>query len=506
MQQGMFKYIKNDLPASIVVFLVALPLCLGIALASGTPMLSGIIAGIVGGIVVGIASGSALGVSGPAAGLVAIVISSIKLLGSWDAFLLAGVIAGIFQLIAGFLRGGIIAYYFPSSVIKGMLAGIGIIIIFKQIPHLLGHDVSPIILMEPNGHIEIARIEDALHFVNPGIIILSVLSLSIMLVWEKILAKKHIIFEIIQAPLVVVIMGIIFSLLCDNKLVNFTLKPSELVQLPSFSDIKELFGHLTFPDFSQITNWNVYKVSIIIALIASLETLLCVEATDKLDPHKQVTPTDRELKAQGLGNIISCFLGGLPITQVIVRSSANIAFGAKTKLSTILHGVFLLLTVITLPALLNKIPLASLATILVIVGYKLTTPVLFKQIYQKGWEQFLPFLVTIAGIVLSDLLFGITIGFSTAIFIILRHHYLNSHDILKIRTKKNTEYYLSLAEEVSFLNKGSIIHELKNIPKNTTVIIDGTHSKIIDPDVKEVIYNFVLSAKTKNIEVELRGI
>ncbi|ASQ46545.1 SulP family inorganic anion transporter [Legionella clemsonensis] len=506
MNHNVFAHLKNDLFASLVVFLVALPLCLGIALASNAPLFSGIIAGVIGGIVVGIASGSALGVSGPAAGLVAIVISSLELLGSWETFLLAGVIAGLLQLLTGYLRGGIIAYYFPSSVIKGMLAGIGIIIILKQIPHLLGHEVSSSILMEPDGDFNITRLKDTVASINPGVILISVISLFLMVLWEKVLMKKYKIFEILQAPLVVVIIGILLSTLYEQKLFPFMLEPSELVQLPEFSGPGELLNHVTLPDFSQLTNWNVYKVAIVIALIASLETLLCVEATDKLDPHKRVTPTDRELKAQGLGNILSSFIGGLPITQVIVRSTANITFGAKTKLSTILHGVFLLLCVVTIPAVLNKIPLASLASILVIIGYKLATPVVFKQMYRLGWEQFLPFLVTIAGIIMRDLLFGITLGFSLALFIILRHHYLNSHDFFKIRTQKDTKYYLHLAEQVSFLNKGSIIHELKQLPKGVTVVIDGSDSKIVDPDVKEVIHHFVLSAKTRDIKVELRGV
>ncbi|KTD22651.1 sulfate transporter [Legionella lansingensis] len=504
MKQRLFIHLKNDLPSSIVVFFVALPLCLGIALASNTPLFAGIIAGIIGGIVVGLASGSALGVSGPAAGLVAIVISSVESLGSWEAFLLAGVIAGVLQLIAGFLRGGIIAYYFPSAVIKGMLTGIGIIIILEQIPHLLGHDVTP--LLTSNGELGISGIREALDYVNPGIVLISILSLLIFFLWEKVLTKKHKFFEIIQAPLVVVILGITLNWFYEHRLMEFALERSALVQLPKFSKISELFQYLTLPDFSLITNFAIYKVAIVIALIASLETLLCVEAVDKLDPHKRITPTDRELKAQGLGNIISCFIGGLPITQVIVRSSANVAFGAKTKLSTILHGFFLFICVVSIPEILNKIPLASLASILIIIGYKLAKPGLFKQMYKMGWEQFVPFIVTIVGIVFNHLLFGITLGFSVAIFIILRHHFLNSHDLIKIKARTKNQYLLKLAEEVSFLNKGSIINELKNIPEDTDVIIDGSKSKMIDHDIKEVIQNFILNAKTKNIKVKLIGI
>ncbi|HCX3516664.1 TPA: SulP family inorganic anion transporter [Legionella pneumophila] len=506
MKRGLFVHLKHDLPASIVVFFVALPLCLGIALASHVPLFSGIIAGVIGGVVVGFISGSALGVSGPAAGLVAIVITSVETLGSWEAFLLAGVIAGILQLIAGFLRGGIIAYYFPSSVIKGMLTGIGIIIVLKQIPHLLGHDVTPLLLSMSDGELDINDIREALDDINPEVVIISIVSLLTLIFWEKVLVKKHKLFEMIQGPLVVVILGIALNLFYEHRLTSFSLDPSELVQLPKFNKASELFNYLTVPDFSLITHLKIYKIAILIALIASLETLLCVEAVDKLDPYKRVTSTDRELKAQGVGNILSCLIGGLPITQVIVRSSANVAFGAKSKLSAILHGLLLFICVISIPEILNEIPLASLASILIIIGYKLAKPALFKQMYKMGWEQFVPFLITIIGIIFSDLLFGITLGFSVAIFIILRHHFLNSHDIIKIRGKNKTQYCLKLAEEVTFLNKGSIINELKNIPEGAEVIIDGSRSKIIDHDIKEVFQNFILNSKTKNIQVKLIGI
>lgn len=504
MTKGIFAHAKHDLQASMVVFLVALPLCLGIALASEAPMFSGIIAGVIGGVVVGIASGSALGVSGPAAGLVAIVLSARESLGSWEAFLLAGFIAGILQVIGGFLRGGIIAYYFPSAVIKGMLSGIGIIIILKQIPHLLGHDVSPLLTELTNGRLEFFHIEEAFDHINPGVVVISIISLTTMVLWERITAKGHKVFEILQAPLLVVLFGLLLAWLYEHQWLPFSLEPSELVQIPEFQKIADLTHALTLPDFSQLANLEVYRIAVVVALVASLETLLCVEATDKLDPHKRVTPANRELKAQGLGNMLSCLIGGLPITQVIVRSSANITFGAKTKLSAILHGVFLLVCVLAIPELLNRIPLAALAAILVIIGYKLANPAVFKQVYRMGWEQFLPFIITIIGIVASDLLFGIGIGFAVAVFIILRHNYLNSHDT-KIFLEEGITYHMELAEEVSFLNKGSIIHDLKQIPPKATLIIDASRSKFIDSDVREVIDNFLKSAKTKDISIELRG-
>ncbi|WP_115332774.1 SulP family inorganic anion transporter [Legionella busanensis] len=503
MAKGIFTQAKYDLQAAIVVFLVALPLCLGIALASEAPMFSGIIAGIVGGIVVGMASGSALGVSGPAAGLVAIVLGAKETLGSWEAFLLAGLIAGILQIIAGFLRGGIIAYYFPSAVIKGILSGIGIIIILKQIPHLLGYDISPLLTDLTNG--KLSQIEDAFNNINPGVVIISIISLALMILWNQLIAKGYKIFKILQAPLMVVLLGLFFAWLYENKWLPFHLEAAELVQIPEFQKITDLADAITLPDFSQLSNLAVYRAAAVIALVASLETLLCVEATDKLDPHKRVTPTDRELKAQGLGNIISCLVGGLPITQVIVRSTANITFGAKTKLSTILHGTFLLVCILVIPTLLNHIPLASLAAILIIIGYKLASPSIFRQMYKMGWEQFLPFIITVIGIVFNDLLFGISIGFAVAIFIILRHNYLNSHDT-RIYIEKGITYHMELAEEVTFLNKGSIINDFKQIPPKATLIIDANRSKYIDNDVREVINNFLQSAKIKEISVKLRGI
>lgn len=503
MNNNLYANLKYDIPASIVVSFVALPLCLGIALASNAPLFSGIIAGIIGGILVGSASRSALGVSGPAAGLAAIVVSSLDVLGSWETFLLAGVMAGFLQLCAGYLRGGIIAYYFPSSVIKGMLSGIGILIVFKQIPHLLGNDVAPLITTHWEGYLDFELIKDSLNFINPGVVLISVISLLLMIVWEHILAKKHRFFALTPAPLLVIILGVVMSWAYDSGVFAFTLDRSELVQLPDISGPFELFHHFTYPDVSQLGNLMVYRVAIVIALVASIETLLCVEAADKMDPHKRITPTNRELKAQGLGNIVSCAIGGLPITQVIVRSSANITFGAKTKLSAILHGVFLLLCVVSIPGLLNKIPLASLATILVIIGYKLAKPALFKQMHQKGWEQFTPFIITILGIVFYDLLAGVFLGFAVAAFIILRHNYLYSHEILKVTTKNSVKYHINLAEDVSFLNKGSIIHELKRLPKGSIVTIDGSASKVIDSDVKEVIQDFIENAKTKDIEVKL---
>ena len=504
---NLFKEIKSDLPASIVVFFVAVPLCLGIALASGAPLFSGIIAGIVGGIIVGIASGSSLGVSGPAAGLAVIVLTSIATLGSWPAFLLAVVIAGIIQLALGFAKAGFIAYFFPSSVIKGMLTGIGLLIILKQIPHALGWDKDAEgddAFLQADGQNTFSEIGKALDFITPGAVLIAAISLAILILWDKVLIKKHKIFQLIQGPIVVVILGIVMNYLFKAGTLNFSLAEDQVVRLPVAKNLTEFFNQFTIPDFSAITNLEVWKIAIVLAIVASLETLLSVEATDKMDPNKRITPTNRELKAQGLGNIFSGLIGGLPVTQVIVRSSANISFGGKSKLSTILHGIFLLISAITIASVLNMIPLASLAAVLLMVGYKLAKPMLFKQMYKLGWEQFIPFLATVVGILLTDLLKGITIGMLFGIFYTLRHSYRNSHYMKeRVTTEDGHEvHHLVLAQEVSFFNKASVIKELEEIPENSKVIIDCSNSKSIAYDVVELIRDYRSNAKTKNITVE----
>lgn len=502
--------LKTDFPASIVVFFVALPLCLGIALASGAPLFSGVIAGIVGGIIVGIASGSPLGVSGPAAGLAVIVLTAIGSLGSFQTFLLAVVLAGVLQLILGFMKAGVIAYFFPSSVIKGMLSGIGLLIILKQIPHALGYDFEfegNDSFLLPDGSNTFTEIMSAFDFLTPGAVLISVISLAMLILWEKVLSKKHKIFQIIQGPVAVVLFGIVMFNLYKNGIFGLTLDSDQVVSLPVANGLADFVTYFTFPDFSQLNNLEVYKVAFVMAIVASLETLLCVEATDKLDPYKRVTPTNRELKAQGLGNMVSGLVGGLPVTQVIVRSSANIAFGAKTKLSAILHGVFLLISVITIAEYLNMIPLASLATILLIVGYKLAKPELFIQMYKLGWEQFVPFVVTVAAIILTDLLKGITAGLLVGIFFTLYHRYKYSHYIKDNVTSDGWKevHHMVLAEQVSFFNKADIIQSLEKIPENSKVIIDCTQTKVIEHDIQEVIDNYQLHAPLKGIEVELRN-
>ena len=508
----MFKTIKSDLPASIVVFFVALPLCLGIALASGAPLFSGLIAGIVGGIVVGALSGSKIGVSGPAAGLAAIVLTAIGTLGGYENFLVAVVLGGIIQLIFGLLKAGIIGYYFPSSVIKGMLTGIGIIIILKQIPHFFGYDAEPEgadSFFETSGENTFSAIWNIFDNVILGSMIVGFISLGILLLWSNVLAKKGKIFQIIQGPLVAVVVGIIFFAVTQSN-ETLAIAQSHLVSVPVPDDFDSFIGQFSFPNFSEITNPEVWVVAFTIALVASLETLLCVEATDKLDPEKNVTPTNRELLAQGTGNILSGLIGGLPITQVIVRSSANIQSGGKSKMSAIIHGFLLLISVILIPTLLNKIPLSVLAAILLIVGYKLAKPALFKKMYKLGWKQSVPFFVTVVGIVFTDLLVGIGLGLLVGIVVILLKSYQNSH-FLHIQDKSNGKHRIKmeLAEEVTFFNKGAILKELDSLPRDTYLEFDVTKTRYLDYDIVEILDDFAFKAKERNIDIKLiskRGI
>jgi MFS superfamily sulfate permease-like transporter len=498
--------IKADAPAGLVVYLVALPLCLGIALAStGRPdlLFSGIIAGIIGGVIVGGISGSQVGVSGPAAGLVVIVLTALQTLGSFEALLLATVIAGVIQLIAGFLRAGIIGYYFPSSVIKGMLAAIGLTLIMKEIPHALGYDKDfmgdeELLQIKHNTFTDIWY---ALKFNSPGAIIICLVSLALLILFDQPFMKRIALFRYIPGALFVVAAGIILNLIYGYSAPVWQLEGEHLVQLPVAKSFNEFINFFKLPNFELLTNPKVYVVAFTIAIVASIETLLCVEATDKLDPLKRSTPTNRELKAQGIGNIVSGLIGGLPITQVIVRSSANINAGGQTKLSAIVHGFILLISAIFIPKVLNLIPLASLAAILLMVGYKLSTLSLYNKMYKLGIEQFLPFIVTIVAILATDLLKGIAIGMVVAIYFILRKNYINSFN--RENRKEDNATVLKLSEEVTFLNKGRIQKTLYDLPEGSTVIIDGSKSENIDYDVLEIIQEFkTIGAKNNNVIVE----
>ena len=503
-ESGFFANLKDDLPASVVVFLVAMPLCLGIALASGAPLFSGIIAGIIGGIVVGALSGSQLGVSGPAAGLAVIVLTAIQDLGAYEIFLLAVVIGGIIQLVLGFLKAGIIGYYFPSSVIKGMLAGIGIIIFLKQIPHAVGYDKDyegSFAFNNPDGHNTFSELYYMLDAISPGAVLITLISLAILILWERPFMKAKKFTKIIQGPLVAVITAIFLGIILQST--SYALKAEQMVNIPVAESISGFFQQFTLPDFSQWANPAVYITGITLAVVASLETLLCLEATDKLDPYKRVSPANLELKAQGVGNIVSGLIGGLPITQVIVRSSTNIQSGGKSKASAIIHGFFLILSAMLIPNILNLIPLASLAAILFLVGYKLAKPALFKEMYAAGKEYFIPFMVTILGIVLTDLLMGIGLGMIVAIFYILYKNYQKPYLLDVTENENGSIIRLELSEDVTFLNKANILKTLNQMPNDTKVIIDASRSIEIEHDVNEIIEDFIEGAKYKNIDVEV---
>lgn len=504
MNKDLFKNLKSDAPAGLVVFLVAVPLCLGIALASGAPLFSGIIAGMVGGIVVTMFSGSSLGVSGPAAGLAVIVLAAIEDLGSFETFLVAVVIAGVIQILLGIARAGIIGYYFPTSVIKGMLSAIGIIIFLKQIPHAFGYDADPegdMDFAQADGQNTFTELSNMLDFITPGAVVIAFVSLAILILWEQRFMKKIKIFQIVQGPLIVVVMGIVFGKVFAGG--NFEVSSDHMVSIPVSEDFSGFLSQFTLPDFSAITNPEVWIIGITMAIVASLETLLCVEATDKLDPQKRVTPTNRELRAQGIGNIVSGLIGGLPVTQVIVRSSANIQSGGQTRLSALIHGVLIFLAALAVPNVMNMIPLASLAAILLVVGYKLAKPALFIDMYKKGWLQFIPFVVTVLAIVLTDLLVGIGIGMAVAVFNILLTNLKNPYILKTTHDSSDKHYQIALSEQVTFLNKAQILRELNRIPNDAELYIDASKTVFIEHDVLEIISDFKENAKYRNIAVKI---
>lgn len=498
--KSIFSNFKSDISSSIVVFFVALPLCLGIALASGVPPISGLIAGIIGGIVVGAISGSRFGVSGPAAGLVAIVLVAIPDLGGLPFFLTAVVMAGLMQILFGVFKLGTISQYFPSSVIKGMLSGIGIMIILKEIPHALGYDADYFIDEQVEGQSIFTPLVSAIEALSFPVIVLTILAFVVILLWDNVILKKVKALKVLPGSLVVVIFGIAYVIFTNNYMPEFVIEGKHLVDIPIISSIGELSNSIVFPNFGNILSYDMWLVAFTIAVVASLESLLCLEATDKLDPNKGITPPNRELIAQGAGNMLAGLIGGLPITQVIVRSSANMQSGAKSKLSTILHGFLLMITVFTIPFILNKIPFASLAVILILIGYKLATPSIFVNMYKAGWKQFVPFILTIIGVVGFDLLTGIAIGIVAALFVIIYKSYQNTHFTLK---EEEGSTRITLAEELTFFNKSPLLDEFARVPDNSHVIIDKTNNIYLDYDVAEIIEDFKLSSKERNITLEI---
>lgn len=499
-----FKHAGADVPASIVVLLVALPLCLGIALGSGAPLFSGIIAGVVGGVVIGLLSGSQLSVSGPAAGLTVIVASAILKLQVYEAFLLSVVIAGAIQLMLGFLNAGIIGDYVPNSVIKGMLAAIGLILILKQFPHLVGYDkdfVGDEAFAQGSGSENtFSAMLHAFRYITPAALVIGSVSLVILVLWESKRMKSIRSLKRVPAPLVVVIVGILLNEYFRMAQPGYALEAKHLVALPVAETIGGFFSFFTFPDIQFLNNPHVWTSAVTIAIVASLETLLGIEAVDKLDPLKRVTPTNRELKAQGIGNMVSGLIGGLPLTSVVVRSSANLSAGAKTKVSAILHGILLLLCVMMIPLLLNKIPLSALAAVLIFTGYKLAKLTLFKEFFRKGWDQFIPFVVTIVAILLTDLLMGILVGIGVGLFFMVRSNFRSS--VFVVNDRNN--YLIRFRKDVSFLNKPIVKKKLEDVPKNAFVLIDATRADYIDKDVIEEVNNFLVHAHLKKIRVEVK--
>lgn len=502
----MKKYISDlqaNLPASVVVFLVALPLCLGIALGSKAPLFSGIIAGIVGGIVIGAISKSPLSVSGPAAGLTAIVAAAILKLPSFETFLAAVVIAGTIQVFLGFIKAGMLGDFVPNSVIKGMLAAIGIILILKQLPHLVGYDAD---FLGDESFIQVdqqntfSELFNSLNYLSPGATALGILSIIILIVFESKTFKSNAFLKQIPGPLVVVITGILLNEFFKSGMTAFEIKKEHLVNLPVADSLGGFLKFFTFPDFQSLANPLVWTTALTIAIVASLETLLSIEAIDKLDPYKRVTPTNLELKAQGIGNIVSGLIGGLPMTSVIVRSSANVNAGGKTKQSTIFHAILLLVSVIAIPNLLNMIPLAALAAILIFTGYKLSKYSLFTEFYQKGANQFIPFLITIIAILLTDLLIGILIGIGIALMFMVWSNFRSSLMVVN----DHSNYLFRFRKDVSFLNKPIIKRKLEEVPADSYVVIDTSRADFIDRDIIDVINEFKQHASLKNITVEIK--
>lgn len=504
---NLFANLKSDFASGLVVFLVALPLCLGIALASGAPLFSGIIAGVVGGIVVGYLSKSHISVSGPAAGLTAIVLTAITDLGAFNIFLTAVVLAGVMQLLLGFIKAGSISNYFPTNVIEGMLAGIGVIIILKQIPHAFGYDpdfVGDEAFFQSDGQNTFSELFQVFNHIQLGSILITLVSLAILILWNKVEFLKKI--KLIPPALVAVIVSVILNEFFIQSSSNFAILKEHLVSLPVPTSLEEFKNIIITPDFSALSNSKVWIVGITIAVVASIETLLCIEAADRMDAQKRYTDTNVELKAQGIGNILSGFIGGLPMTSVVVRTSANNAAGAKSKMSAIIHGLLLLISVLAIPIILNKIPLATLAAVLLLVGYKLANPKVIIHFWKRGKYQFVPFIATFLGVVFTDLLKGVALGIVISIIFVLKGNLKRAYNFRKEEYAEGDVIHIDLAQEVSFLNKAAIKSTLMAIPENSKVIINAEDTVYIAHDILDLIREFKTArAKDENIKVKLKG-
>ncbi len=502
-----FIHAKADISSGLVVFLVALPLCLGIALASGAPLFSGIIAGVVGGIVVGLFSDSNVSVSGPAAGLTAIVLSAITELASFPAFLLAVVLAGLLQLFFGWVKAGTISNYFPNNVIEGMLAGIGVIIFLKQIPHAVGYDKDAegdFGFIEQSGSNTISSLFSALENIQPGAVIITILSLAILIAWENIAIFKRLAF--VPAALLSVVFGILLNQLFIGTGSSLAVQGDHLVNLPILEHATDISTILIFPDWGRIVDSEVWVIALTIAVVASIETLLCIEAGDRLDPERRITNANNELRAQGIGNVLSGLIGGLPMTSVVVRTTANINAGAKTKNSTIFHGVLLLVSVLSVPYILNLIPLATLAAILLLIGYKLAKPSKVLHFFAQGKYQFVPFIATLLAVVFIDLLKGVAIGMVISFLYVLWGNTKRAYFFRKEQYVDGDVIHLDLTQEVSFLNKAAIKQTLAHLPDHCHVIINASDTFYIAHDILDLIREFRdIHALRKNIKLELVG-
>ncbi len=501
-------FFKTDIQAGVVVFLVALPLCLGIALASGAPLFAGIISGVIGGIVVGLLSSSQLSVSGPAAGLTAIILAAISSLGNYEMFLMAVVLAGVLQILLGFAKAGTISNYFPSNVIEGMLTAIGIIIILKQLPHAIGYDVDNegdfFFIEKGEGHNTFSSIIDAINYSHMGAIVITLVSLGILIAFNKVAFLKNL--KVVPGALVAVVTGVLINEAFKASGSSLAIEQEHLVNLPVPKSLDDFIGQFSRPDFGAIMNPQVWIVALTIAAVASIETLLCIEAADKMDPMKRYTNTNTELFAQGAGNILSGLIGGIPMTSVIVRTSANINSGGRTKTATIAHGILLAIAVLAIPTVLNKIPLACLAAILLMIGYKLASPTVFKHMWQNGKYQLVPFMVTVVAVVFTDLLKGVAIGLVVSVFYILRANLKLAYFFKKEDYHAGEAVTIKLAQEVSFLNKAAIKQTLQHMPENSRVLIDASDTFYIDHDVLQLIRDFLnIGSKDKDIEVTLVG-
>ncbi len=504
---NLFANLKSDFASGLVVFLVALPLCLGIALASGAPLFSGIISGIIGGILVGYFSQSHLSVSGPAAGLTAIVVTAIIDLGSFNAFLLAGLIAGLIQLTFGLIKIGSISNYFPTNVIEGMLAGIGVIIFLKQIPHAFGYNPDyegDLSFLQDDGKNTFSELFTVLNHVQLGSILITIISLVILIFWGRFEFFKK--FKLVPAALIAVIVSVVLNEFFLRSGSDFAIAKNHLVNLPIPTSFTEFKTIIITPDFTAITNPKVWIVGVTIAVVASIETLLCIEAADRMDIQKRYTNTNVELKSQGIGNIMSSLLGGLPMTSVVVRTSANNSAGAKSKMSTIFHGLLLMISVLVIPIILNKIPLATLAAILLLVGYKLANPKTIIHFWKKGKYQFIPFIATFVAVVFTDLLKGVALGMIISIIFVLKGNMQRAYNFRKEEYLDGDIIHIDLAQEVSFLNKAAIKSTLASLPENSKVVINATDTVYIAHDILDLIKEFKkIRAKEENIKLKLIG-